>query len=131
MKRRRIQWLVVMLAMLALATLPSCGFKRKLVSITLIPDTATLAGPGVELQFQAIGNYVHPPDSRDITDSVAWNSAAPQVVTIDKNGLATSQLGCGTDITITATGHTDPHDDSSGVVVATAAVTVTQPGCVP
>jgi hypothetical protein len=120
-----------MLAILAVATLPSCGFKRKLVSITLIPATATLGGPGVELQFQAIGNYVHPPDSRDITDSVAWGSAAPQIVTIDQTGLATSQFGCGTNITITATGHSDPHDDSSGVVVGTAAVTVTQPACGP
>jgi hypothetical protein len=115
------------IVVLAALGLPSCGFKRKLVSITMIPDKATLGGPGLELQFQAIGNYVHPPDSKDITNSVEWKSAAPQVVTIDQSGLAVAQLGCGTDITITATGHSDPHDDSSGIVVGTAPVTVTCP----
>lgn len=119
---------MIAVAAMCVVALPSCGFKRKLVSITLIPDTVTLAGPGVELQFQAIGNYEHPPDSRDITNSVVWASAAPQIVTIDEGGLATSQDGCGTNITITATGHSDPHDSKSGVVVGQAAVTVTQPG---
>lgn len=128
MLQGRVQWMVVVAALLCVIALPSCGFKRKLVTITLIPNMATLAGPGVELQFQAIGNYEHPPDSRDITNSVVWVSAAPQVVTIEQTGLATSKDGCGTNITITATGHSDPHDSKSGVVVGTAAVTVTQPG---
>jgi hypothetical protein len=108
--------------------LPSCGFKRKLVSITMIPSTATLTGPGVNIQFQAIGNYEHPPDHRDITNSVNWASAAPQIVTIDQAGLATSTTGCGTGITITATAHSDPHDSESGVVIGTATVAVAQPG---
>ena len=128
MRRGRVRLTVGIMALLAVIALPSCGFKRKLVTITLIPNMATLGGPGVELQFQAIGNYEHPPDSHDITNSVVWASAAPQIVTIDQTGLAISQDGCGTNITITATGHSDPHDSKSGVVVGTAAVTVTQPG---
>src|SRR5262249_18486297 len=107
--------------------LPSCGFKRKLVSIDVIPDKATLGGPGLSLQFQAIGNYIHPPDSRDITTSVIWKSAAESVVSITSTGLATSGFDCGDNITITATGHSDPHDSSSGIVVGTAAVSVTCP----
>ncbi|MFY9559393.1 MAG: Ig-like domain-containing protein [Terriglobales bacterium] len=131
MRQGRVRFVVVVLTMFAVLVLPSCGFKRKLVSITVIPDTADIVGAGVQVQFKAIGNYVHPPDSRDITDSVAWESAAPQIVTIDQTGLATSTAGCGTKITITATGHSDPHDDSSGIVVGTASVSVTQPnnGC--
>jgi hypothetical protein len=97
----------------------------------MIPDKTTLAGTGVELQFKAIGNYQHPPDSRDITTSVTWESVAPQIVTVDQTGLAISKNGCGTNITITATGHSDPHDSSSGLVVGTAAVNVTQPGICP
>ncbi len=128
MRRGRVRLTVGIMALLAVIALPSCGFKRKLVTITLIPNMATLGGPGVELQFQAIGNYEHPPDSHDITNSVVWASAAQQIVTIDQTGLAISQDGCGTNITITATGHSDPHDSKSGVVVGTAAVTVTQPG---
>jgi hypothetical protein len=117
--------------LLAVLALPSCGFKRKLVSITIIPDAANITGAGVQVQFQAIGNYVHPPDSRDITNSVVWASAAPQIVDINQAGLATSGAGCGADITITATAHSDPNDNNSGVVVGTAAVSVTQPnnGC--
>ena len=127
MKRRCWRLLAVAWITLALLVLPSCGFKRQLVSITIIPNTATIAGPGVDLQFKAIGNYIHPPDSRDITTSVVWQSAAPEVVSINSVGLATSGTVCGTNITITATAHRDPRDSSSGTVVGTAAVSVSQP----
>lgn len=127
MRQGRLRFGVVAGTMLVVLLLPSCGFKRKLVSITVVPDTVTLTGTGVQLQFKAIGNYIHPPDSRDITTSVAWQSAADQVVTIDATGLATSQFGCGTDIPITATSHSDPHDSSSGLIVGIAAVTVKHP----
>ncbi|MBZ5548976.1 MAG: Ig-like domain-containing protein [Acidobacteriia bacterium] len=127
MREGRLRFVVAAWTMLAVLVLPSCGFKRQLVSITVIPNTVTLAGPGLDLQFKAVGNYIHPPDSRDITSSVAWQSAATQVVSINATGLATSGAVCGTNITITATAHSDPHDSSSGIVVGTAAVTVTQP----
>ena len=118
---------VLAFLMLAVLLLPSCGFKRKLVSITITPDKATLGGPGLDLQLKAVGNYIHPPDSRDLTDTVTWESAAPQVVSVDAHGLATSGVACGTDITITATAHSDPHDSGSGLVIGTAAITVTCP----
>jgi len=118
---------VLAFLMLAVLLLPNCGFKRKLVSITVTPDKATLGGPGLDLQLKAVGNYIHPPDSRDLTDTVTWESAAPQVVTVDAHGLATSGVACGTDITITATAHSDPHDSGSGLVIGTAAITVTCP----
>jgi hypothetical protein len=123
----RTRWVVVTWTLLAVLFLPSCGFKRQLVSITLIPNGANINGTGVQVQFKAVGNYIHPPDSRDITTSVAWLSAAPQIVSIDAaTGLATSGDGCGSGIPITATAHSDPHDSSSGIVVGTATVTVTQ-----
>jgi len=129
MRQGHLRLALVVLGTLAVVTLPSCGFKRKLVSITMIPSAADIQGADVDVQFKAIGNYIHPPDSRDITDSVVWESSSPQIVSITPTGLATSQLGgCGT-IPITAKGHSDPHDDSSGIVVGTALVTVTQPGC--
>ena len=108
-------WLVAMLT------------RHGLAPFLAASNTVTLAGPGLDLQFKAVGNYIHPPDSRDITSSVAWQSAATQVVSINATGLATSGAVCGTNITITATAHSDPHDSSSGIVVGTAAVTVTQP----
>lgn len=132
MRQGRARLIAAAWMVLALLILPSCGFKRKLVSITVIPNSAAITGANVQVQFKAIGNYVHPPDSRDITDSVLWESAAPQIVGINASGLATSTDGCGSGITISATGHSDPQDDHSGVVVGTAAVSVTQPtppGC--
>lgn len=128
MRQERLRLIAMVGMLLAWFMLPSCGFERRLVTITVIPDGANITGAGVEVQFKAVGNYIHPPDSRDITNSVVWESAAPQIVDIDQSGLATSTDGCGTDITITATGHSDPHDDNSGVVIGTAAVSVTQPG---
>jgi hypothetical protein len=124
MKHKRISSVVAVLTLLAVVSVAGCGFKRKLVSITVIPDGATLGGPGLTIQFKAIGSYIHPPDSRDITDSVTWESAAPEVVDIDQTGLATSGLDCGTNITITATGHSDPGDQSSGLVIGKATVNV-------
>ena len=131
MRQGLVRWMVGAAVLLAVFALASCGFKRKLASITVIPSGANITGTGVKVQFKAVGNYVHPPDSRDITNSVIWESAAPQIVTIDQNGLAVSQFACGTNITITATAHSDPNDSHSGVVVGTAAVGVTQPnnGC--
>ena len=128
---RQVRLRLVFGTMIALALLvaPSCGFKRQLVSITVTPPAASITGTGVQVQFKAVGNYIHPPDSRDITDSVVWQSSAPQVISIDATGLATSGDVCGTNITVTATGHSDPHDSSSGVVVGTATVNVKLPGC--
>ncbi len=111
----------------ALLTLPSCGNQRELVSITINPPGANITGSQVEVDFQAIGNYIHPPDQHDITDSVVWTSAAPQVISIVSNtGVATSQFGCGTNITITATSYSNPQSKTGRVVVGTAPVSVTQ-----
>ncbi len=114
--------LVVVAAFLAF---PSCGFDRKLVSITINPPGASIVGSGVTVNFQAIGNYIHPEDSRDITDSVVWTSAAPQVIAILSPGVAQSQFACGTNITITATSYSNPSNQTGSVVVGTAVVNVT------
>lgn len=127
MRQGSLRLVVVAWIILALLVLPSCGFKRKLVSITVSPTDVTLTGAGVELQLKAIGNYIHPPDSRDITNQVTWQSSAPQLITVDSTGLATSGSGCGTNILINASAHSDPHDSSSGLVIGSASVNVAQP----
>ena len=126
MTRGSLRFVVVACTISALLLLPGCGFKRQLVAISIIPNTVNITGPGINLQFKAVGTYIHPPDTRDITNSVAWESAAPEVVSITSGGLATSGSVCGTNITITATGHSDPHDSSSGLILGTAAVSVLQ-----
>jgi hypothetical protein len=108
-----------------LLTFPSCGFDRKLVAITINPSGAIITGPDVAVHFQALGSYIHPPDTKDITNSVVWTSAAPQVVSIISNtGVATSGTACGINITITATAYSNPQNQTGSVVVGTATVTV-------
>ena len=129
MRQGRLVFAVMALAMLSalVLALPSCGFKRQLVSITVTPTGADITGTNVTVQFTAIGHYIHPPDSRDITNSVVWESSSEQVIKIDATGLGTSGSFCGTNIPITATAHSDPHDNNSGVVIGTATVSVAHP----
>jgi hypothetical protein len=132
MKRSYIGLAMGALVMVAaLLAFPSCGFDRKLVSITINPPGANITGSGIVIPFQAIGNYIHPPDQHDITDSVVWTSAAPQVISIVSNtGVATSGIDCGTNITITATAYSNPQNHTGSVVVGTTPVSVTQvPAC--
>ena len=98
MKRSYIGLALGALVMVAASVaLPSCGFDRKLVLITVNPPGANITGAGVEVDFQALGTYVHPPETEDITDSVVWASTAPKIISIDpKTGVAMSQAGCGT-----------------------------------
>ena len=113
------------------ASLAGCGFKRQLVAITISPPVVNITGADVIVNFKAYGHYIHPPEVHDVTNAVTWASAAPQIVSIDPNsGVATSGAGCGSNITISATSFSFPDNHSAGVVVGTAAVSVTQvPNC--
>ncbi len=118
----------VLISVGALLSLPGCGFKKQLVAITLNPPAATITGAGVEIDFQALGTYIHPPETENITTAVVWASTLDGIVTIDANtGIAHSGADCGT-ASVTATAPSDPQNDSGGVVVGTALVTVNQPG---
>jgi len=113
----------------ALLSLPSCGHDQQLMSITIIPTGETITGTGVIVPFMAQGNYIHPPEIRDITNSVVWASTAPQIISIiAATGVATTGDGCGTNITITATAYANPQNHSGRAVVGTAPVSVAQPG---
>jgi hypothetical protein len=109
-------------------SLPGCGFKKRLVEITINPSAVTITGVDVEIDFQALGTYIHPPETKDITNSVVWASTASGLVKFDAGpGVAHSGKDCGT-ASVTATAPSDPNNDSGGVVVGTALVTVNQPG---
>jgi len=109
----------------------SCGHERQLVSIAVSPQNTTITGAGLELQYKALGSYVHPPEIKDITTKVVWQSQASQIIAFtnpDQPGLATSGAGCGTNIAITATVYSNPSNPPAGsVVVGTALVNVQQP----
>jgi hypothetical protein len=126
-----------LIAVCAVAVLlPNCGANKQLVSITVSPSGANITGAGLNLQFTAVGNYIHPPVTQDITNTVVWKSSADQIIsfsTPNTPGLATSGLGCGTNIPVTATVYSNPSNPPAGTaIIGTATVSVKQvndPNC--
>jgi len=108
-------WLWLMLAAVAVIMAPSCGHDQQLTSIDVQPETETFGGPGIPLsedagaqvQLKALGTYIHPPVTKDITDQVTWTSNTPQMVTVNATGLITATgQACGNTL-ISATVNTN------------------------
>jgi len=73
-----------------------CGHNQHLVSISLIPPgPVTFQGVGAAIQFKALGRYVHPPETKDITDQVQWSVDSQNLVTVTNTGLVTATSVCG------------------------------------
>jgi hypothetical protein len=125
----------------------SCGHDQQLVSISIQPPTETFGAAnipvnedaGLNVQLRALGSYIHPPVTKDITAQVTWTSNTPQMVTVDSAGLITATgEACGnTLISATVqTNHSSGNISSSGAIVTgnmTANVvcsttTMSQPG---
>src|SRR6266852_8338810 len=70
----------------AVLSLPSCGFNKKLVNITIQPAAFTFGGPDTTSteQYTAIGSYIHPPSTQDVTSRATWK--------VD-NGVVTMNAG--------------------------------------
>jgi hypothetical protein len=116
----------LIVALAGLLALSSCGHDQALNFISIEPDNATITGAGLQLHYKALGHYSHPPNTKDITNLVTWASSAPQIISVDQNGIATSGQGCGTNLEINATSNTrTPKADS--VVVGRVTVNVKQP----
>jgi hypothetical protein len=118
---RNSLWLAVVCA--ATLLLPSCGRDQQLVSIAIQPGTETFgasdipvsANAGATVQLRALGSYIHPPVTKDITNQVTWSSNTPDMVTVSSTGLITATgLACGGTL-ISATVTTN--DTSSGAIV--------------
>src|ERR1700751_5134828 len=95
---------VVLLAGTLLLSLASCGNDQELTQITVQPDTETFGASnipvpddtGLQVHLGALGTYIHPPVTKDITSQVTWNSNTPQMVTVDSTGTITATGGsCG------------------------------------
>jgi hypothetical protein len=109
--------------------LVSCGHDQELVSIDVEPNTETFgsantpvpADVGLNVQLKALGTYIHPPVTKDITNQVIWSSNTPQMVTVNSTGLITATgLACGNTL-ISATVKTNKSAgglSSSGAIVA-------------
>jgi hypothetical protein len=114
----------------AVLSLPSCGNDKKLVNIQVQPGLATYGTPQAGLvQFSAIGTYIHPPATVDITKKVTWSTDVPELLTLNVGGVAgavaPSGAGCGiAQLIATAPEGTG---GSGNVVIGNATLTVKDP----
>ena len=100
-----------------------------MVSITIQPDHEIFGAPnipisadaGLTVQARAIGNFIHPPVGKDVTNQAVWKSNTPDIATVDAaTGLVTATgLACG-DALVTATittNHSIGNVSSTGAIV--------------
>ena len=106
---------------------PSCARDQQLVSITVQPDTENfgVADPALNVQLRALGTYIHPPVTKDITNQVTWASNTPNMVTVTPTGLAApAGFACGsTLISATVTTNTSAGNRSSSGAIVTGFMT--------
>lgn len=123
--RKRLGLTVILAATLVGA---GCGSGQQLVGLTIEPATETFGSAttpvqldaGLNVQLRALGTYIHPPATKDITNQVTWVSNTPQMVTVSSTGLitATGQACGSTLISATVTKNsTDGGLASKGAVV--------------
>jgi Bacterial Ig-like domain (group 2) len=111
----------------------SCGDPQELVSISVQPGTETFGASdipvpddaGLQVQLRALGSYVHPPVTKDITNQVTWTSNDTQMVTVSSTGLATANGDAcgGTLISATVTTNADGSGVSSSGAIVTGYMT--------
>jgi len=77
----------------AALSLPSCGHDQKLVSIAVTPTTATFpASTNVgAADFTAVGTYIHPPETKDITGQVTWSTDVTGLLNFAYEGAAVGE----------------------------------------
>jgi hypothetical protein len=109
---------------LVILLVPSCGREQKLVAITLQPGEGfVFEGPGAQGQFTALGTFIHPPETKDITSRVVWKIDIANFGTLTQTGLITYERGDGCGLgNVTATYYSDPNNQASSLVTATAPV---------
>jgi hypothetical protein len=109
--------------------LPGCGHDQELVNITIQPTTETFgatdipvsASAGATVQLTALGTYVHPPVTKDITNQVIWVSKTPELVTVNSAGLLTATgNACGNTI---GSATVDTNSSAGGISSSGAIVT--------
>jgi len=129
MSRKWFSIIALIASAISLFSVSSCGDPQELQSITVQPSTETFgasnipvaADAGLQVQLTALGNYLHPPVTKDITNQVTWASSDPQMFTITSGGLLTATgFVCGATL-VSATVTTNA--DGSGVSSSGAVVT--------
>src|SRR5215472_18018897 len=113
--------LVLRLAVLASCLSLSCGNKQELVSIQVTPAQVNFQGLGAQSQMTAIGTYIHPPETKDITThAVTWATDVPGTVSVTQTGLVTAINTCGSG-QVTATAYSNPANPPAGSAIRASA----------
>jgi hypothetical protein len=122
------KWLSIVILVVCgalLFSLSSCARDQKLVSIAVQPSAGfVFEGFGAQGQFTALGPYIHPPETKDITNKVVWSLNIANFGTLTQTGQLTYTRadGCGSG-EVTATAYSNPANPSAGsAVVASAPV---------
>jgi hypothetical protein len=114
-----------------LLSLSSCAYNQHLVSINIPEGGGTFGAvdPAAYFDFKAFGTYIHPPQTKDITNLVTWQSDNPQVVQVSSGGVVSPNLDCGV-----ANVYATLKDGSNNIVSNSVKITVDGPaasGCTP
>jgi hypothetical protein len=128
MNRKWFSIAALMIVAISLLSVSSCGDPQELVSIQIEPGSETfgqadipvIQDKGLQAQLTALGTYIHPPVTKDITNQVTWASNETQIMTVTPGGLITATGAVCGGALITATVQTNA--DASGVSSSGAVV---------
>lgn len=133
MSRKWFSIFALIAAAISLLSVSSCGDPQELVSIAVQPSVETIGNSttpvpddrGAQVQLRALGSYVHPPVTKDITSQVTWTSNDTQMFTVSSTGLltATGEACGGTLISATLTTNHDAGGVSSSGAIITGYMT--------
>ncbi len=111
----------------------SCAHSQQLVSIAIQPAVETVGATNIPVnedvgpivQLRALGTYIHPPVTKDITNEVTWFSNSPGMFTVSPTGfLSATGFACGgTLVSATVTTNTSAGGISSSGAVVTGYMT--------
>jgi hypothetical protein len=125
--RKKSSILYGLLAAAMLLGVSGCARETRLTQITLQPGAETFLNPNPNLQvhFTALGTFIHPPATRDISAEVTWKTDTPQLISVAGGIVSPTGAGCGV-ATVTATSNKDT-GGSKNILVGNASVTVNDP----
>lgn len=106
----------------------SCAHDQELTSIEIAPSKQgfgdatipVIEDAGLSVQLRALGHYIHPPVTKDITDQVTWTINNTQMFTMGSTGLLTATGNvCGGALAFATinTGHDSSGRSASGAIV--------------
>jgi hypothetical protein len=133
MNRKWLSLGVLVVVAGAMLNVASCGRSQELVSIQIQPNVQNVGATNIpvqddansQVQLRALGTYIHPPVTKDITSQVTWASNTPQMFTVNSTGLLTATgLSCGgTLVSATITTNSSQGGISSSGAIVTGYMT--------